>query len=230
MKRGMLRAHSAGFTALSRVADVVLVLGSGALAYALRFRRVSDALPLSYAAVIVIAALLAALLFPLLGVYRSWRARGLRAPVGQVLLGWVAVFVLILLMLVLSKFHDAKVRGDDHVTLWGTGTPRREFLHVDDLARACLYVMEHYEGEAFLNAGVGEDVSIRELAELVQEVVGFGGRIDWDASKPDGTPRKLLDVGKLHALGWQASIPLREGVAATYQWYLQHLASARAVA
>ncbi|MHB1991940.1 GDP-L-fucose synthase [Metallibacterium scheffleri] len=130
----------------------------------------------------------------------------------------------------LRKFHDAKVRGDDHVTLWGTGTPQREFLHVDDLARACLYVMEHYEGEAFLNAGVGEDVSIRELAELVQEVVGFGGRIDWDASKPDGTPRKLLDVGKLHALGWQASIPLREGVAATYQWYLQHLASAKAVA
>ncbi len=130
----------------------------------------------------------------------------------------------------LRKFHDAKSRGDDHVTLWGTGTPRREFLHVDDLARACLYVMEHYEGEAFLNVGVGEDVSIRELAAMVREVVGFNGRIDWDASKPDGTPRKLLDVSKLHALGWQASIPLREGVAATYQWYLQHLASAKAVA
>ncbi|MHB1991917.1 undecaprenyl-phosphate glucose phosphotransferase [Metallibacterium scheffleri] len=106
MKRGLLRAYSAGFTALSRIADVVLVLGSGTLAYALRFRRVSDALPLSYAAVIVIAALLAALLFPLLGVYRSWRARGLRAPVGQVLLGWVAVFVLILLMLVLTKDNE----------------------------------------------------------------------------------------------------------------------------
>ena len=130
----------------------------------------------------------------------------------------------------LRKFHDAKSRGDDHVTLWGTGTPRREFLHVDDLARACLYVMEHYEGEAFLNVGVGEDVSIRELAAMVQEVVGFNGRIDWDASKPDGTPRKLLDVSKLHALGWQASIPLRAGVAATYQWYLQHLAEAKAVA
>ena len=130
----------------------------------------------------------------------------------------------------LRKFHDAKSRGDDHVTLWGTGTPRREFLHVDDLARACLYVMEHYEGEAFLNVGVGEDVSIRELAAMVQEVVGFNGRIDWDASKPDGTPRKLLDVSKLHALGWQASIPLRAGVVATYQWYLQHLASAKAVA
>ncbi|WP_298190072.1 GDP-L-fucose synthase [Metallibacterium sp.] len=130
----------------------------------------------------------------------------------------------------LRKFHDAKSRGDDHVTLWGTGTPRREFLHVDDLARACLYVMEHYEGEAFLNVGVGEDVSIRELAAMVREVVGFNGRIDWDASKPDGTPRKLLDVSKLHALGWQASIPLRAGVVATYQWYLQHLASAKAVA
>ena len=106
MKRGMLRAHSAGFTALSRVADVVMVIGSGMLAYTLRFRRVSDALPRGYAAVIVIAALLAALLFPLLGVYRSWRARGLRAPVGQVLLGWVAVFVLILLMLVLTKDNE----------------------------------------------------------------------------------------------------------------------------
>ena len=101
---------------------------------------------------------------------------------------------------------------------------------MDDLARACLYVMEHYEGEAFLNVGVGEDVSIRELAAMVQEVVGFNGRIDWDASKPDGTPRKLLDVSKLHALGWQASIPLRAGVAATYQWYLRHLAEAKAVA
>ena len=130
----------------------------------------------------------------------------------------------------IRKFDDARQRGDDHVTLWGTGTPRREFLHVDDLARACLYVMEHYEGEAFLNVGVGEDVSIRELAAMVQEVVGFNGRIDWDASKPDGTPRKLLDVSKLHALGWQASIPLRAGVVATYQWYLRHLAEAKAVA
>ena len=130
----------------------------------------------------------------------------------------------------LRKFHDAKLRGDDHVMLWGTGTPRREFLHVDDLARACLYVMEHYEGEAFLNVGVGEDVSIRELAGMVQEVVGFSGRIDWDASKPDGTPRKLLDVSRIHALGWQAAIPFREGVEATYQWYLQHLAEAKAVA
>ena len=123
----------------------------------------------------------------------------------------------------------------------GLVTPRREFLHVDDLARACRYVMAHDSdnlGKTQLDArlrghdGLLEysDVSIRELAELVQEVVGFKGRIDWDASKPDGTPRKLLDVGKLHALGWQASIPLRAGVEATYQWYLQNLASAKAVA
>ncbi len=124
----------------------------------------------------------------------------------------------------IRKFDDAKQRGDDHVTLWGTGSPRREFLHVDDLAGACLYVMEHYEGEAFLNAGVGEDVSIRGLAELVQRVVGFEGRIEWDSSKPDGTPRKLLDVSKLHALGWRAEIPFEDGVRSTYQWYRDHVA------
>ena len=130
----------------------------------------------------------------------------------------------------IRKFDDARRRGDDHVTLWGTGTPRREFLHVDDLAGACLYVMEHYEGEAFLNAGVGEDVSIRELAELVRRVVGFEGRIDWDSSKPDGTPRKLLDVSKLHALGWRARIPFEEGVRSTYAWYRANVAGRKAVA
>ena len=130
----------------------------------------------------------------------------------------------------IRKFDDAKQRGDDHVTLWGTGSPRREFLHVDDLAGACLYVMEHYEGEAFLNAGVGEDVSIRELAELVQRVVGFEGRIEWDSSKPDGTPRKLLDVSKLHALGWRAEIPFEDGVRSTYQWYRDHVAGRSAAA
>jgi GDP-L-fucose synthase len=130
----------------------------------------------------------------------------------------------------LRKFHDAKQRGDDHVTLWGSGTPRREFLHVDDLARACLYVMEHYEGEDFLNVGVGTDVSIRELAEMIRAVVGFDGRIEWDASKPDGTPRKLLDVSRIHALGWQAAIPFRAGVEATYRWYLDHHVDAKAVA
>lgn len=130
----------------------------------------------------------------------------------------------------IRKFDDAKQRGDDHVTLWGTGSPRREFLHVDDLAGACLYVMEHYEGEAFLNAGVGEDVSIRGLAELVQRVVGFEGRIEWDSSKPDGTPRKLLDVSKLHALGWRAEIPFEDGVRSTYQWYRDHVAGRSAAA
>ena len=130
----------------------------------------------------------------------------------------------------IRKFDDARQRGDDHVTLWGTGTPRREFLHVDDLARACLYVMEHYEGEAFLNAGVGTDVSIRELAELVRRVVGFEGRIDWDSSKPDGTPRKLLDVSKINALGWRAEVPFEDGVRSTYQWYRDHVAGRRAVA
>ena len=130
----------------------------------------------------------------------------------------------------IRKFDDARQRGDDHVTLWGTGTPRREFLHVDDLARACLYVMEHYEGEAFLNAGVGEDVSIRELAELVRRVVGFEGRIDWDSSKPDGTPRKLLDVSKINALGWRAEVAFEDGVRSTYQWYRDHVAGRRAVA
>ena len=130
----------------------------------------------------------------------------------------------------IRKFDDAGRRGDDHVTLWGTGTPRREFLHVDDLADACLYVMEHYEGEAFLNAGVGEDVSIRELAELVRRVVGFEGRIEWDSSKPDGTPRKLLDVSKLHALGWRARIPFEEGVRGTYAWYRENVVARKAVA
>ena len=130
----------------------------------------------------------------------------------------------------IRKFDDARQRGDDHVTLWGTGTPRREFLHVDDLAGACLYVMEHYEGEAFLNVGVGEDVSIRELAELVRRVVGFEGRINWDSSKPDGTPRKLLDVSKLHALGWRARIPFEEGVRSTYAWYRANVAGRKAVA
>ena len=130
----------------------------------------------------------------------------------------------------IRKFDDARRRGDDHVTLWGTGTPRREFLHVDDLAGACLYVMEHYEGEAFLNAGVGEDVSIRELAELVRRVVGFEGRIEWDSSKPDGTPRKLLDVGRLHALGWRARIPFEAGVRGTYAWYRENVVARKAVA
>jgi GDP-L-fucose synthase len=122
----------------------------------------------------------------------------------------------------IRKFHDAKVSGDAEVTVWGTGTPRREFMHVDDLADACVHLMRTYEGSEIVNVGVGEDVAIGELAELVGEVVGFEGRIVFDTSKPDGTPRKLLDVSRLAGLGWTARTPLREGVERTYQWYLDH--------
>ncbi len=123
----------------------------------------------------------------------------------------------------IRKFHEAKARGDDAVTLWGTGTPRREFLHVDDLADACVFLLERYEEPAFLNIGSGEDVTIRELAELVRRGVGFTGDILWDSTKPDGTPRKLLDVSKLKALGWRASTSLEAGIANTYGWYLEHV-------
>ena len=128
----------------------------------------------------------------------------------------------------IRRFHEAKLRGDPTVTVWGSGTPRREFLHVDDLADACRFVMglpdEDYAAvttpmQSHLNVGVGEDVSIRELAELIGQVVGYRGDIVLDASKPDGTPRKLLDVGKLRQLGWQARIGLREGIEDTYRWY-----------
>lgn len=120
----------------------------------------------------------------------------------------------------LRKFHDAKTTNQKEVVLWGTGTPRREFLHVDDLAEACLFVMLNYEGEGFLNVGVGEDVSILELAELVKAAVGYQGHLVWDATKPDGTPRKLLDVSRLQALGWRAKIELSAGIKSTYQWFL----------
>lgn len=122
----------------------------------------------------------------------------------------------------IRKFHEAKKNGAPSVTVWGTGKPRREFLHVDDLADACLYLMNHYEGEDFVNVGVGEDVSIGELAAMVKEVVGYEGEIIYDRSKPDGTPRKLLDVSRLHDLGWQAKIPFLEGIESTYNWFLEH--------
>lgn len=121
----------------------------------------------------------------------------------------------------LRKMHEAKVNGDPEVVVWGTGTPRREFLHVDDLAEASLFLMQNYDGYDFLNVGVGEDVSIRDLALLIQGVVGFQGELIFDTSKPDGTPRKLMDVSKLKALGWKAKIALREGIEATYRWYLE---------
>lgn len=119
----------------------------------------------------------------------------------------------------LRRFHEARERGAASVTLWGTGSPRREFLHVDDLADACLHLMQHYEGEDAINVGTGRDVTIRELADLVAEVVGYDGRIEWDTTRPDGTPRKLLDVSRVHASGWEAHIPLEEGIRQTYVWY-----------
>lgn len=127
----------------------------------------------------------------------------------------------------IRKFHEAKLANAPAVTIWGTGTPRREFLHVDDLADACLFLMERYDDEQPINVGCGEDVSIRELAQLVQEVIGHRGELVFDTSKPDGTPRKLLEVSRLTALGWQPKVGLSEGIAATYQWFLQHQADYR---
>lgn len=124
----------------------------------------------------------------------------------------------------LRKTHEAKVSGAPSVEVWGSGTPRREFLHVDDLADACLFLMDHYDDDSPINVGTGEDVSILELAALIKEVVGYSGDLQFDASKPDGTPRKLLDVSRLHNLGWHHRIALREGIASTYRWYLDHSA------
>lgn len=120
----------------------------------------------------------------------------------------------------MRKFHEAKMDGAKEVQVWGTGTPRREFLHVDDLADAAVHLMQVYSGEDIVNVGCGEDISIGELATLVADVVGFAGNIVYDTSKPDGTPRKLLDVSRLSALGWKRNIPLRDGVTDTYRWFL----------
>lgn len=127
----------------------------------------------------------------------------------------------------IRKFHEAKAAGASEVVVWGSGTPRREFLHVDDLADACLFLMQHYDDERIVNVGVGEDVSILELATLVQRVVGFAGRIALDPGKPDGTPRKLLGVSRLSALGWRARIGLEDGIRETYRWYLANVDEAR---
>jgi len=124
----------------------------------------------------------------------------------------------------LRKAHDAKSRNARELVVWGSGTPRREFLHVDDLASACLFLLEKYDSPEIINVGCGEDISVRELAELICDVVGFDGELAWDATKPDGTPRKLLDITKLRALGWQPTIPLREGIAQTYEWFLKNVA------
>jgi GDP-L-fucose synthase len=122
----------------------------------------------------------------------------------------------------IRRFHDAVKQGVADVTIWGTGTPRREFLHVDDMAAACVYLMQHHESEQLVNVGWGEDVTIRELATTIAETVGFKGTLAFDTSKPDGTPRKLLDVARLKALGWTPKIGLKEGIASTYRWFLEN--------
>jgi GDP-L-fucose synthase len=130
----------------------------------------------------------------------------------------------------LRKVHEAKLQGAKEVAVWGTGTPRRELLHVDDLASACLFLVENYSDSALINVGYGEDVSIRELAEIICEVVGFNGSLAFDSSKPDGTPRKLLDSSRLLALGWKPRISLRDGIRQTYEWYLREGPGKQAVA
>jgi GDP-L-fucose synthase len=129
----------------------------------------------------------------------------------------------------IRKFDDAKREGREEVVVWGSGRPRREFLHVDDLADACVFLMDHYSALDHINIGTGEDLSIRELAELVRDIVYPSARLTYDGSKPDGTPRKLLDVSRLHALGWRHRIELREGVRSAYDWYLRHKDAARGV-
>ncbi len=130
----------------------------------------------------------------------------------------------------IRKFHDAKVEGRDEVVIWGTGSPRREFLHVDDLADACVFLMRTWEEDIHINVGTGEDLSIRELAELVRSIVYPQARLVFDTSKPDGTPRKLLDVTRLHTLGWRHAIGIEEGIASVYQWFLKNQEVAKGVA
>jgi GDP-L-fucose synthase len=129
----------------------------------------------------------------------------------------------------IRKFDDAKAAGRDHVVLWGTGRPRREFLHVDDLADACIFLMDRYSELDHINVGTGEDLFIHDLAEMVRDIVHPSATVTFDPSKPDGTPRKLLDVSRLHALGWRHRMPLREGIRSAYDWYLQHKAAARGI-
>ncbi|SDM91603.1 GDP-L-fucose synthase [Siphonobacter aquaeclarae] len=122
----------------------------------------------------------------------------------------------------IRKFHEAKVQGQPSVEVWGTGSPLREFLHADDLADACYFLMQEYDGEEFVNIGTGEDLSIKDLALLIKDIVGFDGELIWNTSKPDGTPRKLMDVSKLHHLGWRHRIELPEGIRQVYEKFVEH--------
>jgi GDP-L-fucose synthase len=124
----------------------------------------------------------------------------------------------------LSKIDAARSADADRFVIWGTGTPRREFMYVDDLADACLFLMQHYDDEQPINVGCGSDMTIRELAQTLARVVGFEGRFEFDGSKPDGTPRKVLDVSRLKALGWQPQVDLETGVTLTYDWYCRNVA------
>lgn len=127
----------------------------------------------------------------------------------------------------MRKIHEARIAGADHMIVWGSGSPRREFMHVDDLADACLFLMQHYDGIEPINVGCGKDLTIRELAHTLGRVIGFEGSFEFDSSRPDGTPRKVLDVSRLVALGWRPTIGLEAGVAATYEWYRRHAAGRR---
>ena len=123
----------------------------------------------------------------------------------------------------IRKFHEAKVEDKPYVEIWGTGTPRREFLYVDDMADACVFLMKNYDGEETVNIGTGNDITIKELAEITKEVIGYEGELKFDTSKPDGTPRKLLDVSKLNELGWKYKVELKEGITKVYKWYLKNI-------
>lgn len=130
----------------------------------------------------------------------------------------------------IRKFHDAKLSGSRTVSVWGTGSPRREFLHVDDLADACLFLMRHYDSALQINVGTGQDLSIRELADLIRQTVYPQAKIEFDSTRPDGSPRKLLELSRLHELGWRHRIALEEGIAQSYSWFLEHSATARGAA
>ncbi|HZE44049.1 MAG TPA: NAD-dependent epimerase/dehydratase family protein, partial [Steroidobacteraceae bacterium] len=130
----------------------------------------------------------------------------------------------------IRRFHEAALRGDPTMSIWGTGTPRREFLHVDDLADAVIHLMNGYENEQIINVGWGEDVTIRELAEMIAKTSGFQGRLVFDSTKPDGTPQKLLDTSRLSALGWRPKVTLQTGIERTYEWFKRHVSEARLIA